>query len=99
MPPLAIGAAAVIVAATGTGVAVARTGGSSADTPSAVQLSNRSTLLDDRFAGPNGLVTNEYATEHPGAGANSPTWMVTSGSLFRRDGLGWSGPPDTVAPG
>jgi len=60
---------------------------------------HKAPLLDETFAGPDGLVTNEYATENPGKGISSPTWIVTSGSLFRRAGLGWSGPPDTLAPG
>jgi len=80
-------------------VAIARSGDSSADSPAAARVSTHATLLDDRFSGPDGLITNEYASEHAGAGTASPTWTVTSGSLFRRGGTGWSGVPDTVAPG
>jgi hypothetical protein len=62
----------------------------------------RPLLLTDDFTtanGPNGLITNEAALWSPGAGAvNSPTWEMTSGSLFTRGGLGWSGPPDHVDP-
>lgn len=50
--------------------------------------------------GRSGLVTNEYAHRHPGAGGRtSPDWVVTSGSLFARDGAGWTGPPDRGSPG
>jgi hypothetical protein len=69
------------------------------DGSKAAPVAHMKPLLDATFAGPDGLVTNEYATENPGKGTTSPTWMVTSGSLFRHDGLGWSGPPDTRAPG
>jgi len=98
VPSTAIGAAALIVAASGAGIAIARAGSSTADTPTAAQTTSQ-LLLDEHFTGPNGLITNEYASEHPGAGTESPTWIVTSGSLFRRDGMGWSGAPDTAAPG
>src|SRR5690242_19497975 len=49
----------------------------------------------------NGLITNEFAYEHPLSpqAALSPVWEVTSGSLFGRDGAGWTGPPDGIAPG
>jgi hypothetical protein len=94
-----LGAAAVIVAAAGTSVAATRTDGSHPAASTSAHAGDHATLFDDRFAGADGLVTNEYATEHPGAGTASPVWEVTSGSLFRRGGLGWSGAPDTVAPG
>ena len=95
-----IGVLAVAVAATGTGVAVGRVAtGSHAATRTAQQASAGQVLLDDRFRGRDGLVTNEFAFEHPGAGTDSPTWQVTSGSLFYRGGVGWSGTPDTLAPG
>ncbi|WNM35030.1 hypothetical protein RKE30_33995 [Streptomyces sp. Li-HN-5-11] len=44
-----------------------------------------------------GLVTNEYAFQHPHtAGARlSADWVVTSGSLFALHGDGWTGTPDT----
>lgn len=47
------------------------------------------------------LVTNEFATlhpEHPQA-CVSDEWIVTSGSLFRRDGAMWTGRPDQGPPG
>src|ERR1043166_249924 len=46
------------------------------------------------------LVTNEYAYYNPTAsGARSSQWVMTSGSLFARDGAGWSGVPDDRPPG
>ncbi len=47
------------------------------------------------------LVTNEFAAihpEHPEA-LVSDEWIVTSGSLFRRDGVLWTGRPDQGHPG
>jgi hypothetical protein len=62
----------------------------------------RPLLLADDFNaanGPHGLITNEAALWSPGPGAvNSPTWEMTSGSLFTRGGVGWSGPPDHANP-
>jgi hypothetical protein len=48
-----------------------------------------------------GLVTNEFAYEHPLSpqAVVSPIWEATSGSLFGRDGAAWTGVPDGVAPG
>jgi hypothetical protein len=48
-----------------------------------------------------GLVTNEYAYRHPDRpdSRTSADWVVTSGSLFARDGAGWTGPVDHRAPG
>lgn len=47
------------------------------------------------------LVTNEYARANPHArdAIRSDDWVVTSGSLFERDGVAWSGRPDGVSPG
>ena len=52
------------------------------------------------FAGSDQLVTNEYAHRHPDrAGVHrSADWEVTSGSLYRRGGVAWSGLPDAAAP-
>lgn len=46
--------------------------------------------------GRSGLVTNEYAYRKPDApdAHTDPDWSVTSGSLFARDGDGWTGPAD-----
>lgn len=53
------------------------------------------------FAGPDRLVSNERAYREPaGRGvAVSRDWTVTSGSLFARDGAGWTGVPDGGSPG
>lgn len=53
-----------------------------------------------RTSGHDRLVTNEYAHWNPHApdARRSPDWDVTSGSLFVRDGAGWSGPPDRAVP-
>lgn len=47
-----------------------------------------------------GLVTNEYAHFNPTdpGSRQSPDWEMTSGSLFARDGVGWSGVSDSAAP-
>lgn len=52
------------------------------------------------FAGTGPLVTNEYAywNLHDPARVESPVWEVTSGSLFRQDGHGWTGVPDAENP-
>ena len=57
-------------------------------------------LFAPTFGKQTALVTNEYATYNPGApGARrSPAWIVTSGSLFARDGNAWTGAPDTRSP-
>lgn len=59
-------------------------------------------LLLDRFKKGNGhgLVTNEYAfrnTADPNA-VRSRRWMLTSGSLFVKNRVGWSGVPDGCKP-
>ncbi|MBE1530936.1 hypothetical protein [Actinomadura algeriensis] len=58
------------------------------------------TRPDGRAPVPGRLVTNEYAHWNPDAddARRSPTWDVTSGSLFARDGVLWTGPPDTRTP-
>jgi hypothetical protein len=53
------------------------------------------------FDGADGrVVVNEYSHWHPGdpTGVRSRVWDMTSGSLLRRHGMGWTGPPDVVAP-
>lgn len=47
---------------------------------------------------PSSLITNEYAYWNPGHGTVSQLWEMTSGSLFLRNGRGYSGVPDTVDP-
>ncbi len=66
-----------------------------------VILMQQRPLLVDDFSGPNGLVTNEFAffNQHNPAAVRSPTWIVTSGSLFVHDHAGWTGVPDQGPPG
>lgn len=45
--------------------------------------------IQDDFSGPDGLI----AAEHHPAAQDSP-WLMTSGSLFRSAGEGWTGRPD-----
>jgi len=47
-----------------------------------------STGIAEGFAGPDGLIASEHH-----ASDGSP-WVVTSGSLFRSEGDGWTGVPD-----
>jgi len=58
-------------------------------------------LLADNFDRPNGLITNEFAyfNSHNRAALRSPTWIVTSGSLFAQDQAAWTGVPDRGDPG
>jgi len=55
----------------------------------------------ETFDGPDRLVTNEYAYLHPrrASATLSDEWRVTAGSLFVRDGAGWTGVPDRASPG
>jgi hypothetical protein len=57
-------------------------------------------LLEDHFSGFDGLITNEFALYNPSnlGAVISPTWQVTSGSLFRRAGMAWTGVPDGITP-
>jgi hypothetical protein len=64
-------------------------------------LAGPSVLFAPQFAtGTTTLVTNEFATYNPRASGSrrSPNWIVTSGSLFARDGAGWTGAPDDREP-
>jgi hypothetical protein len=67
-----------------------------------VALVRERTLMRDDFRsayGPNGLITNQFAFWAPEApGVRSPLWEVTSGSLFSREGHGWTGVPDAAVP-
>jgi hypothetical protein len=57
-------------------------------------------LFSDAFAGNDRLITNAWANwnrDDPKA-VVSPIWEVTSGSLFTRGKVGWSGVPDGVEP-
>jgi hypothetical protein len=61
---------------------------------------NAATLLQDTFSSPNGLITNEYAHWNPGSSSakKSTYWDMTSGSLFAKDGRGWTGKIDDCEP-
>ncbi len=55
-------------------------------------------LFADTFDYPDGVVTNEFATRNPGKPKvhTSPLWLATSGTLFAKGGLGYTGhPPDS----
>ncbi|HLY49020.1 MAG TPA: hypothetical protein VKR21_07475 [Solirubrobacteraceae bacterium] len=58
------------------------------------------TLFAPRFPQSVGLVTNDFAYFNPTYphAARSRDWIVTSGSLFARHGVGWSGVPDSATP-
>jgi hypothetical protein len=61
-----------------------------------------SVLFSDPFSQySNGLITNEYAFWNPTApdAKHSSKWELTSGSLFAKDGAGWTGVPNAGAPG
>jgi hypothetical protein len=59
-----------------------------------------SPLLSETFTRTDGLVTNEYAHWNPRRGdrVTSPTWDMTSGSLFTQGGVGYSGRTDRTSP-
>ncbi len=73
-------------------------------TAESASLGTGTVLFSDTFAAPNNstydLITNEYATDNPGCAGDSPpcvtssSWAVTSGTLFWKNGLGWSGVSD-----
>jgi len=52
------------------------------------------------LGGQDRLLTNEYAHSNPhdAQAVRSADWDVTSGSLFLRDGAGWTGEPDAASP-
>lgn len=53
-------------------------------------------IMTESFNYPNGLLTNEYAYNHPAApdAKRSALWEATNGSLFANTGNGWTGVPD-----
>ncbi|GAB3280785.1 hypothetical protein GCM10027589_07850 [Actinocorallia lasiicapitis] len=65
-----------------------------APTPTAPPSPTAAPLFTADLSGRNRLLTNEFAHWNPGQGVRSKQWDVTSGSLFLRDGVGWSGRPD-----
>lgn len=52
-------------------------------------VASQPSSVGDSFDGPNGVIVSERT-----AGPAESLWEVTSGTLFRRDGTGWTGPPD-----
>lgn len=59
----------------------------------------RGVLFRDTFNGPDGVITNAYATSSGNPAArHSPNWQVQSGSLLRRHDAGWTGVPSAVQP-
>jgi hypothetical protein len=58
-------------------------------------------LLAVNFSGRDRLVTNEFSfwNRHATRAISSPVWEMTSGSLFVRHGVGWTGAPDARPPG
>lgn len=57
-------------------------------------------MVVDDFNQPDGLITNERAFWSPTTAGtkHSPTWEMTSGSLFAKDGAAWTGRIDNRAP-
>jgi hypothetical protein len=57
-------------------------------------------LYVPKLSGQDRLLTNEYAHWNPGAPGShmSADWSVTSGSLFLRHGVAWTGVPDAKTP-
>lgn len=88
---VAVAAAAMAAATVLTGCGAPAHRGAD-DSPSA-SIESATDLVAQSFSGADRLVTNEYAHWNPGASdaVRSPIWEVTSGSLFARGGVGWSG--------
>jgi hypothetical protein len=63
-------------------------------------LGSRASDFRPEASGRDRLVTNEYAHWNPRApdARRSRDWDVTSGSLFVRSGVGWTGVPDAATP-
>ena len=53
-------------------------------------------LFEERFDYPDGIMTNEYALHHPTEPGihTTPHWDATSGTIYTRQGKGYSGIPD-----
>jgi hypothetical protein len=62
--------------------------------------SAQAVLFHDGFRRPNGLITNDYATFHPGGEGAKPSdgWLALSGSLFAVNHAAWTGVPDNHIP-
>ena len=57
-------------------------------------------LLRDEFTRSRSLITNEFAIWNPlmSGIATDATWEMQSGSVFQRNGIGWTGQPDGTYP-
>lgn len=70
--------------------------------PDAAALRTLRPVFSDRFRHANGhhLVTNEYAYRNPAdrRSVRSRKWIATSGSLFVKEKMGWTGTPDGCKP-
>ncbi|GAB3280778.1 hypothetical protein GCM10027589_07840 [Actinocorallia lasiicapitis] len=57
-------------------------------------------IINETFGGPDRLLTNAYANWNPNDGNSkkSSIWQVTGGSIFVRNGVGYSGYPDSDEP-
>lgn len=57
-------------------------------------------ILSESFAYPF-ILTNEYAYWNPqdAAAHRTPLWEMTSGTLYVRNGWGWTGKPDAISSG
>jgi hypothetical protein len=63
-------------------------------------VDRHSPIYAPKLSGHDRLLTNEYAHWNPGAPGShmSTDWSVTSGSLFLRHGVAWTGVPDAKTP-
>ncbi|GAA3225451.1 hypothetical protein [Actinocorallia longicatena] len=98
MKRLVLSCAVVVLAATACSPSTATPDPVSAPTPAVTPPSPGEPLFSADLSGRNRLLTNEYAHWNKGKGVRSQQWDVTSGSLFLRDGVGWSGRPDAKLP-
>jgi hypothetical protein len=86
-------------ASTSSSTSSSTTSTTSSTTTTTAQPTDR-VQFSDSFTHPDGLMTNEYAFWNPTSSnrVDDPNWEMTSGSLFARSGLGWSGAPDNIEP-
>jgi hypothetical protein len=70
------------------------------DDPGSIDQPLGSTLFSDSFSQSRAIVTNEYAYYNPthGDAVISPSWQITSGSLYLSSGTAWSGKADDIKP-
>jgi hypothetical protein len=87
-------ASAPIGTATATSHSTMLIAASSSPTPIPTLTGNA--LFADYFSYPDGLITNEFSKWNPSSpeATTSSVWEMTSGSLFAKSGMGWTGVPD-----